>query len=143
MRPLPAVFRAGIRAHRLLFTATGGRVGSFVPGMRFLLLRTVGRKSGDTRETPLTYIPDGGRFVVIASRGGSPRHPAWYLNLEADPRAEVRIGTRTHLVRARTASPEERERLWPRVVAKHSLYAGYQERTDREIPVVLLEPDEG
>jgi deazaflavin-dependent oxidoreductase (nitroreductase family) len=103
-----------------------------------LLLTTTGRKSGRERTIPLLYLQDGEELVVVASNGGAPRHPAWWLNLEANPRATVEVGDRKLRVRAEQASPEEKERLWPKLVAMYSSYEDYQKRTEREIPVIIL-----
>jgi len=128
-------------AHTLLYRATGGLIGHRVPGVPpMLLLDHVGAKSGKRRTTPLAYLADGDRIVIVASKGGHPRHPAWYHNLRANPRTTVQVGRRKLDVDARVAGPEERERLWPRVVDLYEGYAGYQQRTDREIPLVILEP---
>jgi len=128
-------------AHTLLYRATGGLIGHRVPGVPpMLLLDHVGAKSGKRRTTPLAYLADGERIVIVASKGGHPRHPAWYHNLRANPRTTVQVGRRKLDVDARVAGPEERERLWPRVVDLYEGYAGYQQRTDREIPLVILEP---
>lgn len=105
-----------------------------------LLLTTTGRKSGLERTAPLLYVPDGERFVVVASNAGAERPPAWWLNLEARPEARVRVGTGVHAVHARRASPEEAERLWRLLEASYASYAAYRTGTSREIPVVLLEP---
>jgi len=104
-----------------------------------LLLTTTGRQSQEQRTTPLTFFPDGRDFVVIASYGGGPRHPAWWLNLRAQPEAEVQVGPTHHKVTAREAEGDERNRLWRRVTTWMPVYAYYQSRTDREIPVVVLE----
>ena len=128
-------------AHTLLYRATGGLIGHRVPGVPpMLLLDHVGAKSGRRRTTPLAYLADGERIVIVASKGGHPRHPAWYHNLRANPRTTVQVGRRKLDVDTRVAGPEERERLWPRVVDLYEGYAGYQQRTDREIPLVILEP---
>jgi deazaflavin-dependent oxidoreductase (nitroreductase family) len=106
-----------------------------------LLLDHVGAKSGTRRTCPLLYIRDGGNVVVIASKGGYPQNPAWYHNLMANPDTAVQIGSETRQVRARLATPEERERLWPEAVKVWSGYADYQARSKgREIPMVVLEP---
>jgi deazaflavin-dependent oxidoreductase (nitroreductase family) len=112
-------------------------------GASVLLLTTAGRKSGKERTVPLLYLEDGENMVVVASNGGSPNHPAWWLNLEANPEATVEIASRKLRVRAEKASPEERERLWPGLVAMYAGYEGYRRRTDREIPIVLLKPIRG
>lgn len=126
------------RLHVSLFRATGGRFGGRMFDSPVLVLTTTGRKSGKKRESPLLYLEDGDDLVVIASNGGTASHPAWYLNLTASPEAEVRVGERTIPVRAREARGEERWRLWERAVEMYPPYAGYQEKTDREIPVVVL-----
>lgn len=106
-----------------------------------LLLTTVGRHTGDPHTVPLLYLRDRDRLVVIASWGGRPQHPHWYLNLKARPDAVVQIDGVSRSVRARTADPNERDRWWPRVVEAYAGYAEYQSRTDREIPVVFLESE--
>ena len=127
--------------HVLAYRATGGRVGHRFPGgPSILLLDHVGARSGTRRTTPLLYVPDGGNVVVIASKGGHPRHPAWLHNLRANPDTTVQIGGERRAVRAREASASERARLWRKAVDAYGGYAGYQERTTREIPVVILEP---
>jgi deazaflavin-dependent oxidoreductase (nitroreductase family) len=104
-----------------------------------LLLDHVGAKSGKRRTTPLAYIDDGEAIVIVASKGGAPRHPAWFHNVRAHPETTVQVGSRRLAVRARVATAEERSRLWPRVVAAYDGYANYQQRTEREIPLVILE----
>jgi deazaflavin-dependent oxidoreductase (nitroreductase family) len=110
------------------------------PGRDCLLLTTKGRKSGEPRSTALLYLEDGDRLVVVASNLGSDHAPAWWLNLEANPDAEVAIGTEERRVRAREANEEERAALWPRLVEYYGGYDAYREDTDRHIPVVVLEP---
>jgi F420H(2)-dependent quinone reductase len=105
-----------------------------------LLLDHVGAKSGKRRTTPLVYVPDGDDVVLVASKGGHPRNPAWFHNLRAHPDTSVQIGSSRRPVHARVATSAERERLWPRVVDAYGGYAGYQRRTKREIPLVILEP---
>jgi deazaflavin-dependent oxidoreductase (nitroreductase family) len=127
------------RIHVALFRLTHGRIGSRIGnGLPVLLLTTTGRKSGRRRTTPLLYVEDGGRHVVVASVGGAPKHPAWYLNLQADPRTTVEVGRRRLAVRAETAEPEERARLWQSVTAMYPTYDAYQAKTSREIPIVIL-----
>lgn len=130
------------RAHTSAYRATDGRFGGKVFGAPVLLLNTVGRKSGRKRTSPLLYLEDGGDYAIVASAGGQPKHPAWYLNLTARPETTVEVGGREVRVRAETASPEERARLWPKLVEMYGSYADYQKKTDREIPVVLLHPME-
>jgi len=123
-----------------IYRASAGRVGSRLGRAPILLLTTSGRRSGQPRTVPLLHLRDGDDLVVVASYGGRPEHPAWFRNLERQPRAEVEIGRERRAVRARVATAEERERLWPRLVEMYGAYERYQERTTREIPVVLLEP---
>ncbi|WP_034271325.1 nitroreductase/quinone reductase family protein [Haloechinothrix halophila] len=128
--------------HRLLLTLTGGRLGRTIAGMPSVELTTIGRKSGETRSVMLTApIVDGDTIVVVASRGGDPTHPAWFLNLRDNPAVEVSLqqGPRRPM-KARIASADERAALWPRVVAAYRGYASYQRKTTREIPLVLLTP---
>jgi deazaflavin-dependent oxidoreductase (nitroreductase family) len=131
--------RAFIATHLALYRATGGRIGGRLGALRVLLLTTTGRKSGRARTAPLVYFEDGDRVVLIGSNGGGPRDPLWWENLKRAPRATVQIGATTRPMRARLASPEERARLWPRVTAENPAYAGYERKTRREIPVVVLE----
>jgi deazaflavin-dependent oxidoreductase (nitroreductase family) len=105
-----------------------------------LLLTTFGRMTGTLHAVPLLYLRDGENLVVIASFGGRDRHPAWYLNLVADPSVSAQVGRSRLSLHARTASPEERAILWPRVVDAYDAYARYSGRTGREIPIVILEP---
>jgi deazaflavin-dependent oxidoreductase (nitroreductase family) len=127
--------------HVLAYRASHGLVGSRIPGAPpILLLDHVGAKSGRLRTTPVAYIEDGRNLVIVASKGGSPSNPAWYHNLRAHPDTTVQVGSRRNAVRASVATAEERARLWPAVVAAYRGYAGYQARTEREIPLVILEP---
>ena len=117
-------------------------IGHRIPGVGapMLLLDHVGAKSGKQRTSPLLYIPDGERVAIIASKGGHPRHPAWFHNLRANPDATVQVRSERRPVRARIATGEERARLWRRAVELWPAYADYQARTEREIPVVVLDP---
>ncbi len=110
---------------------------------RGLLLFTTGRKTGKKRTTPLLYLEDGENLVIVASNGGAPRHPAWWLNLEVDSEPQVRVEDRTLRVRAEEAKGEEKRRLWARLVEMYPAYEDYQRRTTREIPVVILRPQRG
>lgn len=133
--------RQGIRLHAVVYRLTGGLVGGRIPGgPPMLLLDHVGARTGTKRTTPLVYLRDGDDVVVVASKGGSPRHPGWFHNLRAHPDTTVQIGARRLPVRARVATPNERSRLWPRVVARYGGYEDYQRRTSRQIPLVILEP---
>jgi deazaflavin-dependent oxidoreductase (nitroreductase family) len=128
--------------HRVLLKATFGKVGWTAGPMPVLELTTTGRKSGQARSVMLTSpVQEGGTWVVVASRGGDDIHPAWFLNLRDDPNVTVSLqGKPKQPMHARVATPEERARLWPQVITVNKGYAGYQEKTEREIPLVMLEP---
>jgi F420H(2)-dependent quinone reductase len=136
------LIRALSRIHARAYRASRGRILDQIAGMPVLLLTTTGRESGTPRTATLTYFRDGADLVVIGSFGGSDLPPGWWLNLQHDPRASVRIGRTTSDVRARAATAEEHDRLWPLVTATHAGYARYQERTTRPIPIVLLAPSD-
>jgi deazaflavin-dependent oxidoreductase (nitroreductase family) len=135
-------FRTMNAIHRAMLKLSGGRVGWQASKMPVLELTTTGRKSGQPRSVMLTSpYQDGPTVVVVASRGGDDHHPAWFLNLRDNPDVEVSLkGGPKQRMRARVATPEDRARLWPLVTAEHKNYAGYQTKTTREIPLVLLEP---
>lgn len=123
------------KAHMWDSTALGG------PGvLPTLLLTTTGRKSGEPRALPLIYGRDGDGYVVVASKGGMPNHPVWFLNLEANPECELQVGAKQLAARARIAEGDERERLWDRMAEIYPPYLDYQKATERAIPVVVLEP---
>ena len=128
--------------HRLVLGATGGRIGWKASGMPVIRLTTVGRRSGQPRETLLTSpYQEGSTIIIVASRGGDDRHPAWYLNLRDHPEVMVSVGGGpVQPMRAEVANPEVRARLWPLITVDHRNYAGYQTKTTHEIPVVLLHP---
>ena len=128
------------KIHPHLYRWTGGRIGGAIMNLPVLLLTTKGRRTGESRTKALMYLPKGERYVVIASYLGEPRHPDWWLNLRADPQAWIQVGGRRLSVAAREADGEERTRLWPKAVETYAGYRGYQERTEREIPLVVLEP---
>jgi F420H(2)-dependent quinone reductase len=135
------VYRKVMGGHTVAYRLTGGLIGHRFPGAPpSLLLDHVGAKSGTKRTTPLTYLRDGDDFVIVASKGGHPSNPGWFYNLRANPDTTIQVGSKRRPVHAREANPEERTRLWPKVVEIYSGYAGYQKRTDREIPLVILEP---
>jgi deazaflavin-dependent oxidoreductase (nitroreductase family) len=135
------VLRRLAGVHTRLYRASRGLIGHRLPGAPpMLLLDHTGARSGTRRVTPLVYVADGADAVVVASKGGNPRHPSWYHNLMAHPDTTVQIGSERRAVHAREASAAERERLWPMAVKTYAGYRGYQERTDREIPLVVLEP---
>lgn len=127
--------------HRALLKITGGRYPRRVLGMTPVELRTMGRKSGQWRPTLLTApICEPDRVVVVASKGGSQDHPQWYKNLVVNGDVEIVVDGVTRRMRARTASPEEKAALWPRITAAYKGYEGYQRNTTRDIPVVICEP---
>ncbi len=125
--------------HRVLYRATGGVIGRRLVDNDMGLLTTRGRHSGRSHTVPLLYLEEADRFVVIASYGGRPRHPDWYHNLLADPSAWLQVPGRRLPVTARTANADERAAWWPRIVDAYAGYAAYQQRTEREIPVVFLD----
>jgi deazaflavin-dependent oxidoreductase (nitroreductase family) len=121
------------------YLATDGEEGHDWLNTHTLLLTTKGRKSGKARTTPLIYGTSGDRYLVVASKGGSRRAPAWYLNLEADPKVEVQVKGERFSARARDATPQEKPEMWKTMTAEWPAYDDYQRRTKREIPVVVLE----
>lgn len=126
--------------HRTVFKLSGGRLAAGIYGMPVLELVTTGAKSGQRRSVMLTSpLRHEGSLVVVASKGGDPRSPAWYHNLVASPAVEVSLGDRTAAMHARVLDSREREALWPKVVDAYKGYGGYQEKTTREIPLVVLE----
>ena len=130
------------RIHTFWYRMSGGALGGSLAGRRMLLLTTSGRKSARPRTVALQYLQDGDTPVVIASNGGNPRHPAWWLNLEASPDAEIQIRNETRKVVAEKAEGAERDRLWKAAVDMYSGYEDYQKTANREIPVVVLRPKE-
>jgi deazaflavin-dependent oxidoreductase (nitroreductase family) len=135
-----AIGRGAGKLHSSIYRASDGHVWGKMFGAPVLLLSTTGRKSGQRRTTPLVYTMDGDDFVLIASNGGAPKHPAWYLNLMANPDATVEVGDREVRVRADEAHQDEKARLWQKMVEVYSGYDGYQRKTEREIPVIVLHP---
>jgi len=125
--------------HKRVYRVTGGKIGGRIGKLPVLLLTTIGRKSGQPRTQPLAYTRAGDGYAVIASKGGAPQHPLWYLNLRANPLAEVTVGRETRKVRARDADGEERERLWRALADLYPGYDRYAQKTSRRIPVVVLE----
>ncbi|GAA0999923.1 nitroreductase/quinone reductase family protein [Subtercola frigoramans] len=140
--PSTVFMKAMESSHRFVQWITRGRVGWSINQMPVIELTTIGRRSGERRATMLTSpFHDGDLYVVVASRGGDDRHPAWFLNLESNPNVDVVIGgAPSKPMNARVATPEERARLWPVITKRYANYAGYQMKTTREIPLVLLEP---
>jgi len=135
-------WKLGSGAHAGVYRATGGKLFGRMGKSPILLLNTVGRKSGKKRTSPLLYVMDGEDFVIIASKGGASAHPAWYLNLIANPEAMVEVGDREVRVRAEEADSEEKSRLWQKMVEMYPAYDAYQEKTEREIPLLVLRPVE-
>jgi F420H(2)-dependent quinone reductase len=137
-RDLPFRILGGL--HRRVYRLTGGTIGGRIANMPVLLLTTIGRKSGRPRTQPLTYTRTTDGYAVIASKGGAAQHPFWYLNLRANPVAQVTIGRDRQKVRAREAEGEERELLWRQLADVYSGYDNYAQKTSRRIPVIVLEP---
>jgi F420H(2)-dependent quinone reductase len=130
-----------IPGHTAIYRASRGLIGHRLPGAPpMLLLDHVGAKSGVQRTSPLVYTVDGPNLVLVASKGGYPKHPAWFHNLVANPDTTVQVGSSHRKVHARMADPDERARLWPMVLNTYGGYAAYQKHTEREIPLVILEP---
>jgi deazaflavin-dependent oxidoreductase (nitroreductase family) len=125
--------------HVKRYRETGGEEGHDWQGTTALILTTKGRRSGEQRDTPLIYQPHGDDYLVVASKGGADAPPAWYLNLEAEPEVEVQVKGDRFKARARTATPDEKPDLWRKMAATWPAYDDYQEKTEREIPVVVLE----
>lgn len=148
-----ALIKVGSRLNTRLYRISGGRLGNrwrvgaaLRKPVEICLLTTTGRKSGEPRTAPLLYLADPGpeltseAIVLVASQGGLPKNPAWYLNLVADPAVHIQIGRENRAYRARTATPDERDILWPKLVALYADFDTYAVWTDREIPVVICEP---
>lgn len=129
--------------HRFVLRASNGRLGTRIGGISMLLLENVGRKSGATRLTPLLFVEDAGRYVVVASNAGDDHNPAWWLNLQARPNAAVKVRGERVAVKAHRAGPDEAAVLWPKFESAYKYYADYRARTSRDIPIVILEPTRG
>jgi F420H(2)-dependent quinone reductase len=144
---VPKIIKVMSATNTRLYRASGGRLGRhwrIGAGLRkkvpICLLTTTGRRTGTPRTVPLCYLSDGDRLVLVASQGGLAKHPLWYLNLFAHPDVTVQIGRNTRQMRARTADPDERAALWPRMVDLYADFDSYQSWTEREIPLVICEP---
>jgi F420H(2)-dependent quinone reductase len=138
-----SLFGQVLRVHETLYKATDGRVGHKMLGVPCLLLRTTGRRSGQTRTNGLVYAPDGRDYVVVASKGGADQHPAWFHNLKANPEVEIQIGRERQKAETRILGPSDPDydRLWKIVNENNGdRYTAYQEKTDRPIPVVVITP---
>jgi deazaflavin-dependent oxidoreductase (nitroreductase family) len=139
--PKDTIARVGNLIHRSLFSMSNGRIAGNFFGMPVVMLTTTGRKSGKPRTTMLTSpVQPGDSVVLVASYGGDPRHPTWFLNLRDNPDVQIAMSGKRRPMRARVATVEEKEKLWPDVVAKYKGYGQYQTRTSRDIPLVILEP---
>jgi deazaflavin-dependent oxidoreductase (nitroreductase family) len=136
--PGKAITRVFIRTAVLLYRRSGGKIGGKMSGVPVLLLTTTGRRSGRSWTVPVMYQADGDRRVVVASNGGSARHPAWWLNLRSSPHASIQIGREAYPVAAVETEGDERERLWRRMADVYKGYDGYARKTTRTIPVVVL-----
>lgn len=144
---VPAIIRAMSKANVWIYRATGGAVGGtwrvgagYAKPAPVCLLTTIGKKSGEPRTAPLLYMKDGANIVIVASQGGLPKDPLWYANLKKTPEVTIQVKRDVRKYVARTASPTEREALWPRLVDTYADYAKYATWTDRVIPVVICEP---
>jgi deazaflavin-dependent oxidoreductase (nitroreductase family) len=138
LRNLPFILVGGL--HRAIYRVSGGRILGGVVGMKVIELQTVGAKSGKTRSAMLTVpVTFEGQDVIVASKGGDDRHPAWFHNLVANPEVKVTVKGKTTTKTARVATPTERADLWPKVKTSYKGYAGYEKRTEREIPLVILQ----
>ena len=138
-------FRTVPKLHIGLYRATGGLIGSRMGKVDMLLLTTTGRKSGLRRTSPLLFIEDDhpdhpGCLVIVGSKAGAPKHPAWYLNLQSDPAVTVQVKREVRTMTAETVSEEDKARLWPRLTASWPAYDSYQRKTERPIPVIRLTP---
>jgi deazaflavin-dependent oxidoreductase (nitroreductase family) len=134
------VTRRLMGAHTFIYRASGGRIGHTGPGLpKMLLLDHVGAKTGKKRTSPLLYIKDGDSHVIVASKGGFPKHPGWFHNLKANPDTTIQVGRDKIKAHARVANDEEHDRLWPKAVESYPGYSEYQARTGRKIPLVVLE----
>ena len=126
-----------------LYERSGGTEGTTLNGLPVIIVTNLGRKTGAIRKTPLMRVVDGNNYILVASRGGAPKHPVWYHNLKADPNVEIRDGTEVYSMRVREIEePVEKQRLWNIAVEAYPPYQDYQEKTDRSIPVFLAEATE-
>jgi len=132
------MFKAVSAIHVWIYRATGGKRGGTMGGNGILLLTTTGRKSGEARTVPVMSFEDGGDRLVVASKGGSPSHPAWFLNLEKNPDVTVQVGSDVYRAKAVITEPAERDRLYRKVVGEMPQFGGYEKKTTRVIPVVRL-----
>jgi F420H(2)-dependent quinone reductase len=134
-----ALFRVATGLHTALYRRSGGKIGGQFSKQPMMVLTTTGRRSGQPRVTPLLCIRDADRFLAVASFGGDDRDPQWFKNLQVNPEATIELRGETIPVRATVATAEEKQVLWPKVLAAYKGYANYQRKTERDIPVVILE----
>jgi deazaflavin-dependent oxidoreductase (nitroreductase family) len=134
--------RLGTAGHVALYRLSGGKLGGTILGLPVLLLTTIGRKSGKQHTTPVAYFPNGDGYIIVASNQGQGKLPNWWLNMRESKRAQIEIGRKQMRASAQQASPQERQRLWPSVVARLSNYERYQQSTPYPIPLILLHPEE-
>ena len=125
-----------------LYNVSGGRIGGKMGNVPVLLLTTTGRKTGKKRTLPLVYIMDGSAYVITASAGGADKNPGWFFNIRSNPQATIQVKDKHINVTAEVAEPEKKSELWARLIAVAPNFAGYQKRTSREIPMVILHPIE-
>jgi F420H(2)-dependent quinone reductase len=139
-RFIAGVLRVFSRVHMAVYRWTSGIIGGRMFGNRILLLTTTGRKTGQSRTTPVGYLTDGDAIIIVGGAAGAAKHPDWWLNLQSSPEAQVQVGRRRLRVSATRALLEEQQRLWARYPAQYALFASMQKRASREIPVVMLRP---
>jgi deazaflavin-dependent oxidoreductase (nitroreductase family) len=137
---LKLIFKGMLSLMVFLYSATGGRLGGKMNGVDVLLLTTTGRRSGKQRTVPLMYIMDGSAYVITASAGGADKHPGWFFNVRNNPQTAIRVKDKQIRVVAEVAGAEKKPELWTRLVEVAPNFAGYQKRTSREIPMVILHP---
>ena len=125
-----------------MYRQSKGKRGGFMRGMPLLLLTTIGRKSGKQRTVPIMYLRDGENYVVIASNGGRDSFPAWFLNLKSHPQVTIEVDGISRSAIAQQANPEEQQRLWPQLVEKAAFFEDYRKKTTRDIPMVILRPEQ-
>jgi len=138
--PEPRTMKRIGKLHTRLYRLSGGLIGGRIDGLDILLLTTIGRKSGEKRTVPLPYYRDGKRYVLIASFGGNAKNPAWFHNLSANPDVTLQVGFRRMAAKATVADEAERARIWAQITHDFPRYLVYQDKTERKIPVVVLEP---
>ncbi len=140
MAGTPFLFKMSTQAHVSIYRLSGGRIGGKIGPNSILLLTTTGRKSKQKRTNPLGYFKDGENFILTGSNGGQPNHPGWYFNLKADPHAVIEVGKDKINVTAEQADPEEKKRLWAKLISIAPMYDRYTGKTDRDIPMMILRP---